>query len=112
MAKQLKWKLYTELTNSQWQVIRGFFHKSSQRGAPRKHDRRQVVNGILYLVRTRCYWQLLPNRYPQRIPFINCFIAGGSTVCGNGFMMRSGRTFAGKRATNPRPRREFWTAKA
>jgi len=33
-------------------------------GRPEKHPRREIVNAILYVVRTGCAWRMLPNEYP------------------------------------------------
>ena len=33
-------------------------------GCKRKHDLRQVLNGILYLLRTGCQWEYIPQYYP------------------------------------------------
>jgi putative transposase len=54
----------TDLTDSQWRLIQAYFRRPSGRGAPRKYDRRQVVNAILYLLKTGCQWRMLPKDFP------------------------------------------------
>jgi putative transposase len=54
----------TDLTDPQWGMIRAYFRRPSRRGAPRKYDRRAVVNAILYLNRTGCQWRMLPKDFP------------------------------------------------
>ncbi|MEL7223102.1 MAG: IS5 family transposase [Bacteroidota bacterium] len=52
---------FTELTDSQWQIIEKFLahHK------PKKHDLREIVNAILWITRTGCQWRNLESRYPK-----------------------------------------------
>jgi transposase len=42
----------TDLSNSQWQVISKFMDLERSR----KFDLREIVNGIMYLVKTACQW--------------------------------------------------------
>jgi hypothetical protein len=44
----------TDLTDAQWQRIEGFFcvRPKGQSGRPREYSYREIVNAILYLVRT------------------------------------------------------------
>ena len=51
----------TNLSNSQWQVISKFLDL----GRKRKCDLREIVNAILYLVKTGCQWRLLPKDLPK-----------------------------------------------
>ena len=53
----------TDLTDKQWNIIKPVFE--SNRGANFiKHDKRCLVNAVLYLVKTGCQWRLLPNDFP------------------------------------------------
>ena len=56
----------TDLSDVEWQLICGFFpdRKPGEVGRPREIPYRQIVNGILYLVRTGCQWRLLPHDFP------------------------------------------------
>lgn len=49
----------TNVSDSQWQIITYFL--DSQRN--RKYELREIVNGILYLVKTGCQWRMLPNNF-------------------------------------------------
>src|ERR1700690_867375 len=51
----------TNVSNSQWQIISKFL--DTQRN--RKYELREIVNAILYLVKTGCQWRMLPNDFPQ-----------------------------------------------
>ena len=57
-------KYPSDLTNRQWQLIRQLLPKRSRRGR-RPIDRRRVVNGILYVVRTGCQRRMLPADFPN-----------------------------------------------
>jgi putative transposase len=51
----------TDLSNSQWQVIKKYLDLERSR----KYDLREIVNGIMYLVKTGCQWQMLPRDFPN-----------------------------------------------
>jgi len=51
----------TNVSNSQWQIISKFLDVERNR----KYDLREIVNGILYLVKTGCQWRLLPGNFPR-----------------------------------------------
>jgi putative transposase len=51
----------TNVSNSQWQIISKFLDLKRSR----KYDLREVVNGILYLVKTGCQWRMLPGDFPK-----------------------------------------------
>ena len=61
-----------DLTNEQWNRIEPFFltpkNPADGRGRPRR-DPREVVNGILWILRTGAQWKDLPPRYP---PYQTC----------------------------------------
>jgi transposase len=42
-------------------------------GRPRKHTRREIVNGICYAIRSGGAWKLLPNDLPPDVPSIITF---------------------------------------
>jgi putative transposase len=51
----------TDLSNSQWQIISKFLDLERKR----KFDLREVVNGVLYLVKAGCQWRMLPRDFPN-----------------------------------------------
>lgn len=51
----------TDLTDSQWEVIRPLLPSAKHGGRPRTVNLREIVNTILYLVRTGCQWEMLPH---------------------------------------------------
>jgi transposase len=51
-----------DLIDEQWALIRPLLPPLQKRGRPRAADR-QVLNGILYVLRTGIPWNDLPERY-------------------------------------------------
>jgi putative transposase len=51
----------TDLTDSQWAVLEPLIPASARGGRPRTVNMREVLNTILYLNRTGCQWDMLPN---------------------------------------------------
>lgn len=54
-------KQWQPLTDYQWAAISPFFDLQRKR----KHDLRQVMDGILWLLRTGCQWRNLPPGWPH-----------------------------------------------
>jgi putative transposase len=54
----------SNLTDRQWQMIRGLLPKRAKRGR-RPICRRLILNAILYVNRTGCQWRALPNDFPK-----------------------------------------------
>jgi putative transposase len=54
----------SDLTDAQWRLIVKFIPRAKLGGRPRTSDLREIVNGILYLVRTGCSWRQLPHDFP------------------------------------------------
>jgi transposase len=54
----------TDLTDEQWAVIEPLLPAPSTGGRPEKHPRREIVNAILYVLRTGCAWRMLPHDFP------------------------------------------------
>lgn len=51
----------SNLSDSQWAIISLFFDLKRSR----KYNLREVVNAILYLVKTGCQWRMLPGDFPH-----------------------------------------------
>jgi transposase len=54
----------SDLTDAQWRLIEPLLPPPATAGRPEKHPRREIVNAILYVVRTGCAWRLLPREFP------------------------------------------------
>jgi len=59
----------TDLTDPQWKIIRPLLPPvlsgGPNGGRPIEIDRREIVNAILYLLRTGCQWRMLPGDFPK-----------------------------------------------
>jgi transposase len=53
----------SDLTDQQWDLISPMVPVKPG-GRPAKHDRRRIVEAILYLTRTGCSWRQLPHDFP------------------------------------------------
>ena len=53
-------KYETDLTDKQWEVIAPLFTNMRKY----KWDKRELVNAVLYLVKTGCQWRNLPHDFP------------------------------------------------
>jgi len=61
----LKRKAYpTDLTDKQWEVLEPHLPKPNQRGAPRRVNLREIVNGLTYVARSGCQWRMMPHDLP------------------------------------------------
>jgi putative transposase len=58
----------SDLTDAQWARLERWLPPpksgTPKGGRPRTVDLREVVNGILYLLRTGCAWRMLPHDLP------------------------------------------------
>ena len=54
----------SDLTDAQWPLLMKLIPPAKPGGRDRSVDMREVVNGILYLVRTGCSWRQLPHDFP------------------------------------------------
>ena len=57
-----------DLTDKQWARLARFLPAAKPRGRPRRDDR-EVLDGILWILRTGAPWKDLPERYP---PYQTC----------------------------------------
>ncbi len=54
----------SDLSAGEWALIEHHFQPKDKRGAAPKHDKRIVVNAILYINKTGAQWRMLPNDFP------------------------------------------------
>jgi putative transposase len=54
----------SDLTDEQWGVLEAEIPQPLPGGRPATHERREIVNGILYVLRTGCGWEYLPHDLP------------------------------------------------
>jgi putative transposase len=62
----MKWQAYdTDLTDAEWAILAPLIPPPKPGGRPRKYDMREVVNALLYFLRTGCAWRHLPRDFPK-----------------------------------------------
>ncbi|GIX48881.1 MAG: transposase [Candidatus Tectimicrobiota bacterium] len=54
----------SDLTEAQWRRIAPLLPPARPGGRPQEVDRREIVNAILYLLRSGCSWRMLPHDLP------------------------------------------------
>ena len=55
----------TDLSDEQWKLLEPMLPPACLRGRKRTVDLREVVNAILYLLRSGCAWRYLPHDFPK-----------------------------------------------
>jgi transposase len=56
----------SDLSDAEWALIAGMIPPARTGGRSRKTDMREVLNAILYVLRTGCQWRALPKDFPPR----------------------------------------------
>ena len=54
----------TDLTETEWTILAPLIPAAQPGGRPRTTDMREVVNTILYNLRSGCQWRMLPKEFP------------------------------------------------
>src|SRR5215469_6792692 len=54
----------SDLTNAQWAQVSRIIPAPKKGGRPAKYQRREIVDALLYLVRSGCSWRMLPHDLP------------------------------------------------
>jgi len=57
-------KYPSDLTDSQWKLLEPLLPEEKEGGRPRSVPQREIVNAILYVIRTGCQWRALPHDFP------------------------------------------------
>lgn len=62
MAKRHSY--FTDLSDDEWRILDPLVPPVKRGGRPADHLRREVVNAILYVLRTGCQWYAMPHDLP------------------------------------------------
>lgn len=54
----------SDLSDEEWQILDPLVPAVKRGGRPANHERREIVNAILYVLRTGCQWRALPHDLP------------------------------------------------
>ena len=54
----------TDLSDKEWTLIQHLVPEAKPGGRPETDSKREILNGIFYLLRSGCAWRLLPHDLP------------------------------------------------
>ena len=83
----------SDLTDAQWEELSPLLPPNTVRGHPRTTDLREVVNGVLYVLRGGIPWRMIPHDLPLGARSGGTFASGGTTGRGNGWRKLCGPWF-------------------
>lgn len=55
----------SDLAEAQWKLIEDLIPPAKPGGRPREVSMREVLNAIMYVLRSGCAWRLLPHDFPK-----------------------------------------------
>jgi putative transposase len=70
----------SDLAHAEWAQVERVIPAPKKGGRPAKHDRREIVNALLYVARTGCQWRALPHDFPPGRPCIGTSGSGRPTA--------------------------------
>ena len=98
----MKRKAYpTDLTDKEWDILKALLPEAKPGGRPRSVDLREVVNGVLYRLRTGCAWEMLPHDLPPHqtvYDYFNTWSKEGTWERINGILVQRVRVAEGRQA--------------
>lgn len=54
----------SDVTDHEWELIRPYVPEAKPGGRPEEYPKREVLNGIFYVLRSGCAWRMLPHDLP------------------------------------------------
>ena len=55
----------TDVSDDEWAVLEPWVPAVKTGGRPAEHTRREIINAILYVLRTGCQWRNMPHDFPR-----------------------------------------------
>ena len=65
----------TDLSDEEFKYIEEHLPTANQRGRPKIHAPREILNAIFYVLKSGCPWRLLPREFPPWRSVYHCFRA-------------------------------------
>jgi hypothetical protein len=65
----------SDITDEQWELLKGFILAAKPGGRDRKVDLREIVNAIFYILSAGCPWGMLPHDFPFWQTVYKCLVA-------------------------------------
>ena len=54
----------SDVTDAEWVLLQPYVPHAQPGGRPEEHPKREILNGICYVVRSGCAWRMLPHDLP------------------------------------------------
>jgi putative transposase len=54
----------TDLSDKEWDLLKHLVPQAKAGGRPEAYPKREILNGLFYLLRTGCSWRMLPHDLP------------------------------------------------
>ena len=54
----------TDLSDREWNLIKHLVPEAKSGGRPEAYPKREILNGVFYLLRSGCSWRMLPHDLP------------------------------------------------
>lgn len=55
----------SSLTQKEWLIVKPLLPAGSKLGRPPRYSQREMLNAILYVVRSGCTWRMMPKEFPH-----------------------------------------------
>lgn len=79
----------SDLSEAEWDLISPYFEPPTKRGSTSKHQKKQVFDAILYVLKGGITWRMMPNDLPPCRPFMTTSAVGTNGEFGKAHWMRS-----------------------
>ena len=56
----------SDLSDTEWKLLKPHIPKAKPGGRPREHPMREIINGIYYVLKSGCQWEMLPHDFPPK----------------------------------------------
>jgi putative transposase len=61
----MRWRSYpSDMSDEEWTILEPLIPPARLGGRPRTVNMREIVNAILYILRSGCQWRMLPREFP------------------------------------------------
>ena len=61
---EIKMGYKSDLTDAEWEIAEEIFPVPKKGAHFCKHSKRDLLNGVIYIAKTGCQWEMLPKDYP------------------------------------------------
>jgi putative transposase len=92
----------SDLTDAEWEIVKPLIPPAKHGGRPRTVNMRDVLNAIIYLLKTGCQWDHLPHDFPPKgtvYHYFNTWRKDGTWVRINDALREQLRRQLGREAT-------------